>query len=152
MLIILLQSLISFFPSVLITHLFLFIFYFFKAKNYYHLLNLVFSFHFTIIALFWYLAYFVLSFLPSVNAVSGVLTALTKLTIQFLLFLLLSNTCFFLWYFSAQKTTDWQPWKWKSHLYVYRTWASWSSKRFLSRYPSFPGKATDKVFSPSSLF
>jgi len=105
LLIIFLQSLISFFLSVLITHLFLFIFCFFKAKNYYHLLNLVFSFHFTIIALFWYLAYFLHSFLPFVNVVCGVLTALTKLTIQFLSFLLLCNTCFFLWYFSAPKNS-----------------------------------------------
>lgn len=50
------------FSPLLITHLFLLIFYFFKAKNYYHLLNLLTSFHFTIIALFWYLAYFPHSF------------------------------------------------------------------------------------------
>ena len=92
-----------FFPSVLITHLFLFIFYFFKATTYYHFLNLVFSSHFIIMVLFWYLAYFLHSFSPSVNEVFMVLTALTKLTIQFLLFLLLSNTCYFLWYFIAQK-------------------------------------------------
>lgn len=81
--IIIAQSDFIFFPSVLITYLFVFIFPFFKATTYHHFLNLVFSSHFIIMVLFWYLAYFLHSFSPSVNEVCMVLTALTKLTCNF---------------------------------------------------------------------